>query len=363
MDRNVAMPVSFYFCLIDFCCYFTMLHDLIFFFQCSFSNRLDPMCCSTHALNVLFHSSLSCVPSAGIPLWTPDYLQAIIEVLRDDNSWPTQVTPLCIEYRTCCPLLIALSLPGAPESLDVVNEGGKGPSSMLGWHCGSYAETHTNKEDRALWGSYSSVVHGAATASWLRILHAKSPATLGTHDFVAEDPAVACRTFQPDSSEESNMWISNMGLDGTPCDTKHYEQKDFHLGQHPAGKRLALYFDAVHPGRDIYLYGAALQRNIRTWCTVGKLLMSDLAEEMNNGKEQGLSTDMSTRVLEAAKSISRDLSNVLLDSLTRQVVSKLVAKGHGHVLARGPHAALVAAMDTATHGVSHACKLDESTKA
>lgn len=271
-------------------------------------------------------------------------MQAIIEVLRENNAWPQEVVPLCIEYRSCCPLLIALSIPGAPASLDVVNEGGKGPSSMLGWHCGSYAEAHTEKKDRALFGSFSSVVHGAATASWLRILHAKSPAALGTKDFIAEDPAVARRQFHPTSEKESNIWISNMGLDGTPCDPMLYNPEDFHLGQHPTGKRLALYFDAIHPGRDIYLYGAGLERNLRTWCTVGSILVGDLAteiKEIDKGKEQGLSFEMASRVLEAAKTISSELSIEFLKSLISKVVAKLVAKGHGHVLKRGPHAAEV----------------------
>jgi len=294
---------------------------------------------------VVFHynhlfPSFFLLSRSGIPLWTPDYLQAIIEVLREEDLWPKQVTPLCVEYRSCCPLLVALSIPGAPESLDMVNEGGLGPSSMLGWHCGSYAETHTSKEDRALFGSYSSVVHGAATASWLRILHAKGPATLGSKDFIANDPAVALREFTPISEHESNIWVSNMGLDGTPCDTKHFNKDDFHLGQHPTGKRHAVYFDAVHPGRDIYLYGAALQRNVRTWFTVGKLILSDLSKEiaeLDEGKEQGLSAFMAERVLEAGEKISNELSTDYLETLVTAVVGKLVAKGHGHVLERGPH--------------------------
>jgi len=69
-----------------------------------------------------------CCHDAGIPLWTPDYLQAIMEVLSEEHAWPPQVTPLVVEYRVCCPLLVALSLEDAPASLDVVNEGGLGPS-------------------------------------------------------------------------------------------------------------------------------------------------------------------------------------------------------------------------------------------
>jgi len=211
---------------------------------------------------------------------------------------------------------------------------------MLGWHCGSYAEAHTSAPDRALWGSYSAVVHGAATASWIRILHAKAPATLGFKDFVSEDPAVSHKAFTPDSNEKSNIWISNMGLDGTPCEKTHFDPTEFHLSQYPSGTRLAIYFDAVHPGRDIYLFGAALKRNIRTWYTVGKLLISQssFVSSTDQGREQGLTPEMAAQVLEAASLIDQGIDEVLLNNLTKRVVGKLVAKGHGHVLARGPHA-------------------------
>ena len=49
---------------------------------------------------------------------------------------------------------------------------------------------HTQK-DRAMLGGFTSVVHAAASASWLRLLHARNPAALAVASYDAARLAVA----------------------------------------------------------------------------------------------------------------------------------------------------------------------------
>ena len=321
----------------------------------------------------------ACVMAPGAPLWTPDYLTAIIDVLLAAGLWPSDVVPLCVEYRTCCPLLIALSQPDAPESLDAINEAGKavgaGPTSAFGWHCGSWAEAHTKMADRALWGSYASVVHGAATASWIRVMHSRCPTALGRSNMHAVHPSVAVGGGKGKEADAPPWWLASMGLDGTAppppveSDATDVEEEfgdDFahtHAATRPVAKlgddpvlstppteeKLALYLTAVHPGRDVYLGGAAILSNLRTWGIVGGVLMAlrdEYAAEhaQRGGIEAGLSPALAVKALEEAHRVDRELtkSSWTLLSLERQVITKLVSLGHGKVLSQGPHAAVAA---------------------
>lgn len=49
---------------------------------------------------------------------------------------------------------------------------------------------HTQK-DRAMLGGFTSVVHAAASASWLRLLHARNPAALAVAGYDAARLVVA----------------------------------------------------------------------------------------------------------------------------------------------------------------------------
>ena len=51
---------------------------------------------------------------------------------------------------------------------------------------------HTQK-DRAMLGGFTSVVHAAASASWLRLLHARNPAALAVAGYDAARLVVVAR--------------------------------------------------------------------------------------------------------------------------------------------------------------------------
>ena len=115
----------------------------------------------------------------------------------------------------------------------------------------------------------------------------------------------------------------------------------------PASEKLALYLAAVHPGRDVYLGGAAIRTNIQVWATVGKVLIElrdayAAEHEQRGGLEAGLSPALAAKALEVAKAADAELSRNTLPELERQVIEKLVKLGHTKVLSKGPHASLAA---------------------
>ena len=321
-----------------------------------------------------------CCRNGHGPLWTPDYLTNIVTVLKDDGYFPPSVVPLCLEYRSVCPLCVALTVHDN-VSLDDINSQGRGPSSFLGWHCGSYGEQHTTSEDRALFGAFASVVHGSATMSWVHVAHAKSIATLARLDHNATDPRVGLgvpMTSLLDPWDPASAWVGSMGHDGDkaegtetsgPTHSMHHalgsiiDQTDLNLPlsvdvdltREPRLRRLRLVLNAVHPGRDIYEHGAQLGRNIRTWAVVGRVLQgmrgkvadyyaAAAVAAVNPDPEPGLSPALAQETLALARQAARefDTSGKLPELLSR-VVTLLTEQGHGHVFANGPHAPIAAA--------------------
>ena len=56
---------------------------------------------------------------------------------------------------------------------------------------GQSPRAFNTQKDRAMLGGFTSVVHAAASASWLRLLHARNPAALAVAGYDAARPAVA----------------------------------------------------------------------------------------------------------------------------------------------------------------------------
>ena len=220
----------------------------------------------------------ACVcPDAGMPpTWMPGHLSAIVCALEEEGLWPCGVVPLCVEYRCICPALLALSDHQAVErdskstgafgfaraicgvgctakgcrsgaaAVDL-DKGEEFATGLHGFLCGSYLESATTREQRSLLGSFTGVVHAAASSSWLRLQHARNPAALSSVQYDALDPEVG-RGGGAERLVQAQAYVSetDVGVASSPAPDA------------PSAAVRSLCIAARHPGRDRYLGG---------WCT------------------------------------------------------------------------------------------------
>lgn len=335
----------------------------------------SPVICTLNCAPV--DDGSACLAAAsGAPQWTPDYLTELLSVLVEEGYFPPDVVPLVLEFRPICPLSVALTTHNT--TLDEISRGRSCASAYMGWHCGSYAESNTSKADRELWGSYSALAHGSATKSWICVAQSKAITNLKLNDCVARSDFVASGA-QPRPGglrTVAQPFISSMGPDGglpveeeektaastaataggsasaarADADPELSLGKDIDLTREPSKRRLRLCIDAIHPGRDFYLAGAALERNVRAWATIG-VVLQDMRSEVDAfyadaagsaNPEPGLSPELAERALDIACRAGADLDHSgELTTMAENIATRLVARGHGHVFEDGPYAHLV----------------------
>jgi hypothetical protein len=259
--------------------------------------------------------------------WTPDYLSAIVDALIVEGLWPAHITPLCLEYRAVCPALLALSdrdklRPSVGcDALGCASANGS--KSMHGLLCGHFPEAATSSKNRSVLGGHLGAVHAAASASWLRLLHARASASLGAaqYDHTANAVATGCGTAA--------------GYVEAPAFLSEAPEAD------GLGSVRALCIAAHHPGRDRYLAGQLLEENLRSWMVAGSVLMQMEGPVRDQGGGR-LSVSLGEAALQAATEARACWdSNVKRSTrLVSAVIRSLSIAGYGPVLAQGPHAAL-----------------------
>jgi hypothetical protein len=263
------------------------------------------------------------------PRWTPDYLSAIVDALILEGFWPAHITPLCLEFRAVCPALLVLSdrdklRPAG--SCDALGCASANNNSMHGLLCGHFPEAATSPKNRSLLGGHLGIVHAAASASWLRLLHARAPASLGAahYDHTASAVATGCGAATAGYVEAAAFLSEAPEVDGL-------------------GSVRALCIAAHHPGRDRYLAGQLLEENIRSWFVAGCVLlrMEKPVRDQGGGR---LSASLAEATLQAATEARASWDCSLATRLVSAVIRALSIAGYGPVLAQGPHAAIVLAV-------------------
>lgn len=178
--------------------------------------------------------TLNCAPlddgGAGVccSSWTPDYLSAIVDSLQAAGLWD-DVVPLVAEFRAVCPVLVAASDAGVTNLK---------ACSGCGWACGDYPEERTTPGDRWIHARCLRTTHLAASASWIRLNHAKCPASAVRLGYDNSDVGNYC----PDATRAA-----------------------LEVQAPPYIAHGCLNLNALHPGHDAYLGGALLAVNVAVW--------------------------------------------------------------------------------------------------